>query len=818
MKNIYKGYNPVFESLSNKLRMNEQKSSSSPSDSVVSAINIFFSLILDSKNEEYKNPEKFQSQIGNKLISSNDISSLKSSILVPIRNMSTAGEIEKKYSEENYKFIESTMNSVASSVKDEGQFKEIKEKVKDLVDNFVGDLRNRSNDLKKINPNIVKESLLEKDKRTGEESGVESGEFETASFNKSKECLDASLAFVGEITRDKYIDQIAKDSQVQKFESTANDLLFQAKDLQLVDKKGIKVITASGEKIKRKDYRIKMDSLLNEIIRQKKEYRRIKSIILKKAEIAMQDAPEVPIVVKPNLPEGPKVESPEGTKQAGKCTFPVKVGSGKCEEVQKLQTKIIDLFPSISKFLESRGKADGKYGKGTSKCVNIILGYLNKTKEISLVGDLTKDGYDSIMALEEKDILRKTNNKNESVSNKGFYGNRMFEAEFNEGTPVLKFDSFSKILEYSEYVKEDEEKTLGFKIPEECLDKSIETGEIDLDCIGKSDTAESSTGEIVVPDRSQWKGLKYVNTGSYLIAFDESLLSAWTKEVAITAASFALPGAKFLVKAGSSAAKALTIKSAQKVGAQKLADKLAKIGIKKSIISGSRTKNASQIADSLSKQSAYFFNRYKKVLIPKRNPYGLLGGTLGAATLEFLSGRNSYSITVTEGYIEKSNLLGIVNGLIDTIDGYVSDEDMATIATVLAVIKGAYTIGDDGNPVSAWSFIKEKYKSKEGESIIDDINSIKVKMGDVEGFPKLKSASPQSSADDIAWKFAKDEVVAFLERLESNEQDLSETLKKLPKEYLEALENGDYAEYDEEGNIEGMGENEENEGSEEKTI
>src|SRR5690606_30080256 len=143
----------------------------------------------------------------------------------------------------------------------------------------------------------------------------------------------------------------------------------------------------------------------------------------------------------------------------------------------------------------------------------------------------------------------------------------------------------------------------------------------------------------------------------------------------------------------------------------------------------------------------------------------LIGGTVGAAALDFISGRNSYVITVTEGYIERGNLLGVVKGLIDTIDGYVSDDDFAAISTVLSIIKGAYTIDEDGKAVSAWGFIKDKYQAEEGESLVSDIQSIKPKAGDVEGFPRLKSSDPLSSLSDVAWGFAKEEVVTFLKTL-----------------------------------------------------
>ena len=823
-KNIYEGSNPVFESILKQSGLYEQeKKTLDPVLNIISALNTLFTMILDSKMENYKSPQEFESSLGNKIISANDLMSFKSAIMPVVKTLAVSDPENKQYAEQNVKFIEANLAPLDKALKSAEEFQNVKEKIKEVVDGFKVDLQNRANDLKKTKEIAVKESsITEQQGKTGDETNVQYGQFEGPAFDRSKEAIDAALAFTGEVTRDKYNKSIASDTQIQKFEGIANDLLKQARDIQLVDRKGLKIITAEGTTHKKRDYKLKVDSLINEIIRQKKEYRRVRDLVLSNAQTSYVPAP-VPVVVKPTVEPVKDETQPKKEDSKASCTFPVKIGSAKCDEIVKLQTKIMDLFPAIAKFLESRGKADGRYGKGTSKCVNIILGYLNRTKEISLVGDLTKDGYDSIMALEEKDILRKGGAVvKESINLEEYYKNRIFEAEYNEGVPVLRFESFAKTVT-SNYppVNEDDDKNLGFKIPEECLNKSIDSGEIDLDCIkgGKKDEVEE--GEKIIT-REEWKGLKYVNTHSYPISFDESLLSAWGKEAVITAISFAIPGTGYIAKAGSISLKGLAIRNASSKGAEKLAQRLAVTaaegtlsGTKQALLSkggkelaGTALKTAAKfnpgkVANALSKLSGEVFAEYGKVLIPKRTAAGLIGGAIGGSVVDFLSGRNSYLITVTEGYIDKNNLLGVVTGLIDTIDGYVSDEDWATIASVISVIKGSFTI-DEGKAISSWEFIKNKYQSAEGESIIDDINSVKPKMGDVEGFPKLKSASPLSSLSVMAWGFAKDEVTAFVSKLESNEAKLKENISKLPKNYLEALEEGNFVEYDEEGNLLGI--------------
>jgi len=777
-KNIYEGSNPVFESILKQSGLYEQeKKTLDPVLNIISALNTLFTMILDSKMENYKSPQEFESSLGNKIISANDLMSFKSAIMPVVKTLAVSDPENKQYAEQNVKFIEANLSPLDKILKSAEEFQEVKEKIKEVVDGFKVDLQNRANDLKKTKETAVKESsITEQQGKTGDETNVQYGQFEGPAFDRSKEAIDAALAFTGEVTRDKYNKAIASDAQIQKFEGIANDLLKQARDLQLVDRKGLKIVTAEGTTHKRKDYKLKIDSLINEIIRQKKEYRRVRDLVLSNAETSYVPAP-VPVVVKPTVEPVKDETQPKKEDSKTSCTFPVKIGSAKCDEVVKLQTKIMDLFPDIAKFLESRGKADGRYGKGTSKCVNIILGYLNRTKEISLVGDLTKDGYDSIMALEEKDILRKGGaGVKESINLEEYFKNRIFEAEYNEGVPVLRFESFAKtITSDSPAVNEDDDKNLGFKIPEECLNKSIDSGEIDLDCLKGKGGEEDKKEEEKIPSREEWKGLKYVETGTYPVSFDESLLSAWSKEVALTAVSFAIPGSGYLAKAGSSGLKALGARGTAIV-AKEAAKKAA----------------AKTVASWQSRRALVWFSKYKSIPIINRTAAGLIGGTLGASALDFISGRDSFIITVVEGYIERNNILAMVGGLVNTIDGYVSDDDIACIASVLAVVKGAWTISNDGQAVSAWGEIKKLYMQSEGEDLTSDINSISTKLGDVEGFPSLKANNPLVKITDIPWGSALAEVKDFATKLDANESALKDVLAKLPKSYIEAHEEGRY--------------------------
>jgi hypothetical protein len=316
--------------------------------------------------------------------------------------------------------------------------------------------------------------------------------------------------------------------------------------------------------------------------------------------------------------------------------------------------------------------------------------------------------------------------------------------------------------------------------------------------------ATGATGgvEEQIPTRDDWKGLKYVNTGSYPISFDESLLSFWGKELAITVLTFgASYGATSLLKAGSAGLRSLGIKGASKIGMEKLAQRIGAGAVGKVA-----AKETARTASRLSALSAGYFAKYgNKILIPKRTVAGLIGGTVGGAALDFLSGRDSFVITTVEGFIERNMLLGISKGLVNTLDGYVSDDDWACISQILAVIKGGWTVDDSDKAVSAWGELKKLYVESEGEDLIADIQSVSAKMGDVEGFPNMRSVSPLATLNDVDWDLAKAETLRFVDVLERNESNLSQNLAKLPGSYVMSHVEGNYQEIDENGEEVGGG-------------
>jgi hypothetical protein len=837
-KDIYNGLNPIYENLMSEENQNTKDNKRNQDNDVISKVstvlNTMFSILLSSKMENAKTIRGFQ-EIKNKILGTNNFGSFRQYILSLVDSLGAMDLAQKDAYKNNSQFLIKLFADIEPLMADEKIFKSAKNDViTNLLNNFEEDLKQREEQIKKTSPDllsqVVKKGLIVKEARkTVDEISPKNETSRGIAFNKSRNSLDASLAFVGDVDRDKYTPVLKDNQDIKRYKDIADGLYKKAQDLQMLDRKGLgKIVTPLGE-IKREDYVKQQDSLLNEIIRQKREYNRIKDSILNQAGLTP------PPVVDPVCPSGKKYDaskgicvdtttgetpSPTPTPTPSKeCTFPVRLRT-KCNEIGSLQSKLMELIPSVKTYLSGKGGTDKVYGKGTAAVSNIIWGYLSNNYGQELTSELTKEMYDAIIALTPEDIdldvpasaIKDSKKWEMSVSQK------IEEREQIKSSKVLSFSDFFDVIEESYFFDrmDEEDKTsevkaeVKKKLKDSCIRDSISQGKV-VDCSGitvgkKEDETEGQTGP---PSREEWKGIKYVKTGSYPISFDESLLSAWGKEIALTAVSFAIPGSGFLLKGGSSALKSLAIRGAAEVGAEKLAQRLAIssateiVGKQTAEFIVKKGAGSAAVANRLSQISKEFFMKYKKVLIPKRLASGLIGGTVGGGVLSFISGRNSYVITVTEGYIERSNLLGVVNGLIDTIDGYVSDDDWAAIANVVAVIKGSYTIDEDGNAISSWKFIKNLYQAKEGESLVDDIKSVKPKIGDVEGFPKLKSADPQSSFDEIAWKFAKEELASFVQKMDSNESKLNENLKKIPKDYLEALEDGDFSEYDEEGNVEG---------------
>jgi hypothetical protein len=840
MSGIYKGYNPIFESMKQQLFEEESKIDT---DSLIRTIyDTFVSLVVSGSDEAVKTPDGFKAYMS-KALQSSSLDSIKLEFEKRIDLMAATDKNQAGALAQSKSYIGQLFATLKSAVGEDAKgLQKVVDKMTALMGATIASFQSVEVELQK-NESLVTRYLAEdSEKLTGEEADSEDGLADKWYTQLSKNLLDSATSFKGETASAMASKNLAGNSEIQGFSQASQQYLEQAKDLAVSGgRRGLfqtgKLQTASGP-MKAKDYRVKAQNLVNEIIRQREEFRKLNY------KLSNIPAPTNPTVICPNgmtfdagknacvyvnvpvINTGgsggggntePRPPKPSPTPVTTGCSFPVSVGASKCSEVALLQGKLISMGSCIADILNKVGGADGRYGKVTSKLANITYAYLTKSQGFDPKGPLTQEIYSVIMAGgAPMQVAAK-----ESVSNKytgELIENRIFEREHKIGTSVLSFEDFSEVVAEALYLNEDAGPApSGSTDLASCICLTYQSGTVNTNCFGivpvpvpnptggtGATGATGATGGVEPPTRDDWKGLKYVTTGSYPISFDESLLSFWSKEVAITALSFAIPGSGYLLKAGSAGLRSLGIKGASKIGMTKLAQKIGA-----GVVGKVAAKATATTAARLSVVSAGYFTRYGAIPIAKRTAAGLIGGAIGGATLDFLSGRDSFVITIVEGFIERNLLLGISKGLVNTLDGYVSDDDWASISQTLAVLKGAWTVDDSDKPVSAWAELKRLYVESEGEDLLADIQSVRAKMGDVEGFPNLKSISPLKGLNDVDWDLAKAETLRFLDVLEKNESILSQNLNTLPPTYVTAHVEGNYVEYDEEGNVEGLEDSEE---------
>ena len=824
MSGIYKGYNPIFESMKQELFEEETKIDT---DSLIRAIyDTFINLIVNGTDEAVKTPDGFKAYM-EKALQASSLNGIQAEFEKRIDLMAATDKSQAEALNQSRSYVGQLFSTLKSAVGEDSKgLQKVIDKMTSLMGSTISSFQSVEVELQKNESLITRYLAEDNEKLTGEEGDSEDGLADKWYTQLSKNLLDSATSFKGETASAMASKNLAGNSEVQSFSQSSQQYLEQAKQLAISGgRRGLfqtgKLQTASGP-MKAKDYRVKAQSLVNEIIRQREEFRKLNY------KLSNIPAPTNPIVVCPtgmtfdtaknacvfvNVPVvntggGTRPPRPNPTPNPTpnpvktNCSFPVAVGASKCSEVASLQGKLISMGSCIADILNKAGGADGRYGKVTAKLANIAYAYMSKSNSFNASGELTQGMYDTIMAGGQPTFQTVDAQQKESLNVSKVLESKMFEREHKAGTPVLSFGDFSKVLTEASYLSEDVASSGSLA---SCICSTYQSGNIDTNCFsivpvpvpnptGATGATGGTGSEPPVPTRDDWSGLKYVNTGSYPISFDESLLSFWTKEIAITALSFAIPGSGYILKAGATGLKSLSIKAASKVGMTKLATKIATTASTKVATIG-----AEKVATKLANVSVGYFAKYGAVAIPKRVAGGLIGGTLGASAVDFLSGRDTFVITTVEGFIERNLIMGASKGLVNTLDGYCSDDDWASITQMLAIVKGGWTANESDQAVSAWGELKKFYMESEGEELVDDIKSVRAKMGDVEGYPNVKSLSPLSSLSDLDWDLAKAETLRFVDALERNEGKLAENLAKLPQKYVQAHVEGNYVEIDEEG-------------------
>ena len=796
-KDLYKGINPIYESMKHSMMEDKEKGNdksveSMDSISIVStALNTFFSILLNSKMENAKTVRGFQ-EIKNKILGSNNFGSFRQYLISVLDSLAAMDPSQKEAYQKNIQFIKDTLAKTEAALSDIKIFDSIKkDTVSKLLLNFEEDLKEREAQMKKTNPKlfgeVVKQGLVVKEEKILEEEGEEADEeFRGRAFNKSKESLDAATALVGMIDRDKYVAVIKDNADVKRYVEIAENLLKRAQDLQMIDRKGLRnIVTPSGE-YKRNDYLRQQDSLINDIIRQKKEYERIKEGILKQGGLTP------PPVVVPVCPPGKIYDPGKGIcvateetastdqtqgqeeqkpKPTAECKFPVSLKS-KCNQVGELQSKLMEIIPSVKSYLSKKGGADKIYGKGTAAVSNIVWGYLSGNTGQDLTSPLTEEMYKAIMALTAADIDTTTtaivgaaikDNKNWEMS----IFQKIQEREEIKGAPVLSFEDFYSVIEESySFQKMDEDgepKSIGDagpatvaakKLKDSCIKDSIAQGKV-LPCVadGTGSTGSTgSTGGTGATGGIPWKGLKPVNDNIYTISYDEIAFSAIGKSAigAVVGVAVIASGGAALAAFAPAALGAAAVSASAFAGTSLMALSGATLALTTPVAVGA----------------------------------GVIGG---AAAAEAMSGRANVAITVTNGFISRSAITRIVRGLINTLDGRVSDNDIQSIMSSLAVLKGAWTSNlDETKAISAWGEVKRLYAKKENEDLISEIESIgTMTVSSVENFADFNSKT-LTEGDDTDSDDAMDQIKEAIQRLNSNESALAQNLSGITPEIISA--------------------------------
>ena len=861
MKNIYGGSNPIFESMSNSLKEDRDKGTSKASvkgidvvSAVSTALNTVFSILLNSKNESAKTPRGFE-EIRNKILGANNFGSFRQYLVSLVQSFGALDNAQRDAYEKNVKFIIDLLSgNTESTLSDPKIYDSLrKDIINKLLINFSNDLKERETQLRKTNPKlfgqVVKQGLVvkenqnidekrKKDKKDGEETDVEDAEFRGAAFNKSKESLDAASGFVGMIDRDKYVPVLKDNGDVKRYKEIADGLYKKAQDMQMIDRKGLlggKIVTASGE-FKAKDYKRSQDDLLNEIIRQKKEYNRIKEGILKNNNVT--PAP----VVTPVCPPGKKYDETKGIcvdikkdkeeenitpkpkpkptptpvpVPTTECTFPVQLGK-RCNEVGTIQSKLMEILPAAAEYMPKYGGADKKYGSATAKVVNIVWSYVSKNT-LKIDGELTKDMYDTILALTSDDVDKNcykpktyegATGAKESLYWEMSIEDKIEEREEIKGSLILSFEDFYSVIEESyKFHKIDEENILSTiknlatgttpaaaatgptgstvtnkKLVDCCVKDSI-LGNTLVDCIGASGPsgesgASGETGDI------EWKGLKPIQDGAYTVFYDESW-SDWWSDIAKGAVISGLIVGAVIITGGTVIAIAAPagVATATGVGAATLGAATA-TGVTSTVAGAAAVGTASALASGAGALT-------------------LAVGAIGGSAVAKWAGndRKPVTILIYNGYIEPVAVKGMARGLFNSMGGTISSQDMLAIYSTLILCRGTFTDDGDGKAVSVWEKIKKEYSSFDGDNLVGDINAITTSQG-VSGFfkdivtdmddlpsfpPNFKTKDPNRDGGSVTFEGAKDSCVDGVQKLDKNSSKIRENLTHITEKDLELL-------------------------------
>lgn len=780
MTGIYKGYNPVFESLQKEIFEQDQKAAN-PSALSRAIYDVFTSLIIGGKDEAIKTPEGFKAAM-DQILRLTSLEGIKMEILKKIDTLIQSDKDQAEALQQSKAYVAQLLDQLVQTI---GGKADLVKSVIDDMNSYIGGTVSGLQSVKaqlQQNESLVSKYVIEKRKGTGDEASPAEGIYDKKWWvNLSKSCLDQAVSFSGETESALTDKRLSSNGEMQKFSEMSQKFIQDARNLATTGRAGLlnlgKIETAGG-KMKGEEYRVAATNLVNDILRQRNLFRQLRNSL---TNIPTPPIPDIPVVCpvgfvydankkscvakpRPNPNPGPTPSpTPTPTPTSG-CEFPIKMGGKKCSEVKAVQEKLISMGSCIKDILAKRGGADGKYGKATAKLCNITYTYLTGATSFSESGDLSKAMYDIIMSGSATIAAKESYYAIPAADFQKIMERKIFEKESESAGSVISFDDFAKIL--------NEDSVAAMLPPQvvslaDCICKSYVSGVIDATC------AKTIVPVPPVPDPEEdkkvweWKGLKPLPDGIYGLSFDESWGEWWASKgtaigigvilvvaIAATAGAFAPAG----VAAGT---------AATRVGL------LAKLG--------TALKGASLVGAKAGARSAL------------TSPVAIGAGAIGGAAADSLfDGRSGIAISLFNGYISKTGIVSIARGLSDSYDGYVTKHDIQAFMASLCILRGAWS-DRNGKPVSAWGEVKKRYMEMEsGEDIDQQLGRGQygtVTVRAVENLPDFESDNMEEGSkvnSDDAKKLI-EEAVALLD---SNEGNMSQNLSNITEEEIKEVKKG----------------------------
>ena len=277
MSGIYKGYNPIFESMKQELFEEETKIDV---DGLVRAIyDTFVNLLVNGSDEAVKTPDGFKAFMS-KALQSSSLDSIKLEFEKRIDLMSSTDKSQANALNQTKSYLGQLFTTLKSAVGEDAKgLQKVVDKMTSLMGSTIASFQSVQVELQK-NESLVTRYLMEDNEElTGEEADSEDGLADKWYTQLSKNLLDSATSFKGETASAMSSKNLSGNAEVQNFSQLSQQYLDQARQLAISGgRRGLfqtgKLQTASGPMIA-KDYRVKAQNLVNEIIRQREEFRKL---------------------------------------------------------------------------------------------------------------------------------------------------------------------------------------------------------------------------------------------------------------------------------------------------------------------------------------------------------------------------------------------------------------------------------------------------------------------------------------------------------------------------------------------------------------